>query len=77
MSDSAIETEGLTKIFRSRWAKREVRAVDGISLRVARATTFGLLGPNGAGKTTFVKMLLSAWRDWRSWLSWANRYGSD
>src|SRR5689334_16806602 len=60
MSDSAIETEGLTKIFRSRWAKREVRAVDGISLRVARATTFGLLGPNGAGKTTFVKMLLSA-----------------
>jgi ABC-2 type transport system ATP-binding protein len=60
MTDSAIETEGLTKIFRSRWSKREVRAVDGISLRVARGTTFGLLGPNGAGKTTFVKMLLSA-----------------
>jgi ABC-2 type transport system ATP-binding protein len=60
MTDSAIETEGLTKIFRTRWSKREVRAVDGISLRVARGTTFGLLGPNGAGKTTFVKMLLSA-----------------
>jgi len=60
MTDSAIETEGLTKIFRTRWNKREVRAVDGISLRVARGTTFGLLGPNGAGKTTFVKMLLSA-----------------
>jgi ABC-2 type transport system ATP-binding protein len=60
MTDFAIETEGLTKIFRSRWSKREVRAVDGISLRVARGTTFGLLGPNGAGKTTFVKMLLSA-----------------
>ncbi len=37
-----------------------MRAVDGISLSVARGTTFGLLGPNGAGKTTFVKMLLSA-----------------
>lgn len=60
MTDLAIETEGLQKIFRSRWSKREVRAVDGISLRVARGTTFGLLGPNGAGKTTFVKMLLSA-----------------
>jgi ABC-2 type transport system ATP-binding protein len=55
----AIETEGLTKIFRSRWSKRELTAVDNISLRVPRGTTYGLLGPNGAGKTTFVKMLLS------------------
>ena len=59
VSEFAIETEGLTKIFRSRWSGRELRAVDDISLRVRRGTTFGLLGPNGAGKTTFVKMLLS------------------
>ena len=56
----AIEAEGLVKIFRSRWSGKEVRAVDGISLRVERGSTFGLLGPNGAGKTTFVKLLLSA-----------------
>jgi len=55
----AIETEGLIKIFRSRWSGKEVRAVDGISLRVEQGATFGLLGPNGAGKTTFVKLLLS------------------
>ena len=55
----AIETEGLVKIFRSRWSGKEVRAVDGISLCVERGSTFGLLGPNGAGKTTFVKLLLS------------------
>src|SRR5512140_2096592 len=55
----AIETEGLIKIFRSRWSGKEVRAVDGISLRVEPGATFGLLGPNGAGKTTFVKLLLS------------------
>lgn len=55
----AIETEGLTKVFKKTWSKKEFRAVDGISLRVERGTTFGLLGPNGAGKTTFVKMLLS------------------
>src|SRR6266849_8311771 len=59
-ADYAIETADLAKIFRTRWTRREVRAVDGISLQVARGTTFGLLGPNGAGKTTFVKMLLSA-----------------
>jgi ABC-2 type transport system ATP-binding protein len=55
----AIETEGLTKVFRKNWSKKEFRAVDGISLRVDPGTTYGLLGPNGAGKTTFVKMLLS------------------
>ena len=59
-ADFAIETEDLTKVFRSLVRRREVRAVDGISLRVERGLSFGLLGPNGAGKTTFVKMLLSA-----------------
>ena len=59
MPEYAIETEGLTKVFRNRWSGRELRAVDDISIRVPRGTTFGLLGPNGAGKTTFVKMLLS------------------
>jgi len=59
MSEYAIETEGLTKVFRSRWSKRELIAVDNVSIRVPKGTTYGLLGPNGAGKTTFVKMLLS------------------
>src|SRR4030088_1246839 len=57
--DIAIETEGLSKTFRSRWSKQEFRAVQDVSLRVERGTTFGLLGPNGPGKTTFGKMLLS------------------
>ena len=55
----AIETEGLTKVFRNRFSSRELRAVDDISLRVPVGSTYGLLGPNGAGKTTFVKTLLS------------------
>ncbi|MDP9171458.1 MAG: ABC transporter ATP-binding protein [Acidobacteriota bacterium] len=58
-TEYAIETEGLTKVFSSGWSKRELKAVDSISLRVPRGATYGLLGPNGAGKTTFVKMLLS------------------
>ncbi len=61
-SQYAVETQDLTKIYRARWTGREVRAIDGVSLRVPRGTIFGLLGPNGAGKTTFVKTLLSAVR---------------
>ena len=32
-----------------------VRAVDGITLQIARGEVFGVLGPNGAGKTTTVE----------------------
>ena len=60
MSDMAIQADNLVKVYRSAWRRREVRAVDGISIEVPRGATFGLLGPNGAGKTTFVKVLLSS-----------------
>ncbi|HEY3375515.1 MAG TPA: ABC transporter ATP-binding protein [Candidatus Aquicultor sp.] len=33
------------------------KAVDGISLSVARSEVFGILGPNGAGKTTTLEMV--------------------
>lgn len=61
-ADYAIETEQLSKSYRTLLRRREILAVDGVSLRVARGSSFGLLGPNGAGKTTFVKMLLSVVR---------------
>jgi ABC-2 type transport system ATP-binding protein len=64
-SEYAIETQDLSKVYRSRWTGREVRAIDGVSLQVRRGAIFGLLGPNGAGKTTFVKALLSAVRPTR------------
>ena len=60
MTEFAVETDGLTKVFHSWWSGTDVRAVDGVSLSIPRNATFGLLGPNGAGKTTFVKMLISA-----------------
>ncbi|MFF0376517.1 ABC transporter ATP-binding protein [Actinoplanes missouriensis] len=46
-----IETRELTKMF------KDVRAVDGINLTVARGELVALLGPNGAGKSTTLRML--------------------
>ncbi|MFJ6460215.1 ATP-binding cassette domain-containing protein [Streptomyces sp. NPDC091387] len=64
-SDSGfIELNGLEKVFDvrrrtgfMRSERREVRAVDGISFRVARGEMVGYIGPNGAGKSTTIKML--------------------
>src|SRR5262245_36572381 len=47
----AIYAEGLVKTF------KEVRALDGVDLKVPEGTVLGLLGPNGAGKTTAVRVL--------------------
>ncbi len=50
--DNAIEANELVKTYRG-----DVRALQGVSLRVEPGTVFGLLGPNGAGKSTAVKIL--------------------
>ena len=47
----AIETSGLTRHFGN------VRAVDGLDLRVEAGKFYSFLGPNGAGKSTTIKML--------------------
>jgi lipopolysaccharide export system ATP-binding protein len=68
VSEYAIETNGLTKIFRSGWSKRELRAVDEISIRVPKGSTYGLLGPNGAGKTTTFNMVVGVVKPDEGWV---------
>jgi ABC-2 type transport system ATP-binding protein len=56
----ALQTVDLTKHYRSGLFKRKnIIALEKVSLSVEQGEIFGLLGPNGAGKTTFVKLLLS------------------
>ncbi|MGD1045483.1 MAG: ABC transporter ATP-binding protein [Bacteroidota bacterium] len=56
----ALQTLDLTKHYRSGAFKRKnILALEKVSLSVEQGEIFGLLGPNGAGKTTFVKLLLS------------------
>jgi ABC-2 type transport system ATP-binding protein len=56
LMEVVLETDSLTKVYKSPIAQRRVRAVDSLSLQVFRGEIFGFLGPNGAGKTTAIKM---------------------
>ncbi|MEA3210498.1 MAG: viologen exporter family transport system ATP-binding protein [Chthoniobacter sp.] len=69
---SAIETKGLTKVYRTykkapglwgavkglgRREYEEVRAAENVTFSIEEGEFVGFLGPNGAGKTTVLKML--------------------
>jgi ABC-2 type transport system ATP-binding protein len=71
-SIDAVVIEGVTKVFqknRSLWSrfkkkpadgkneKKEVRAVDNISMVVKRREIVGILGANGSGKSTLIRIL--------------------
>jgi ABC-2 type transport system ATP-binding protein len=60
----AIETDGLTKIFRS-LGRKPIVALQDLNLRVPIGIVFGFLGPNGAGKTTTLNLLLGNLRPTR------------
>jgi ABC-2 type transport system ATP-binding protein len=47
----AVEVSGLVKRF------GELRALDGLDLRIERGAFYALLGPNGAGKSTTISVL--------------------
>src|SRR5690242_14323887 len=52
MSDSfAVSVDGVSKSF------GQLKALDGVTLRVRKGEIYGLLGPNGAGKTTLIRLI--------------------
>ncbi|MCY0883612.1 MAG: ATP-binding cassette domain-containing protein, partial [Acidianus infernus] len=50
-----IETVDLTKIFKIK--RKEIKALDSISINVEKGKIGALVGHNGAGKTTLLKIL--------------------
>jgi ABC-2 type transport system ATP-binding protein len=70
LSKDAVEIVGVSKIFKKSKPllkrllkrkqeneKREVRAVDDVTLTIRRREIVGILGANGSGKSTLVRML--------------------
>lgn len=56
---NVIEIENLSKDYEVGFLrKRRVRALDSLTLSVARGEIFGFLGGNGAGKSTTMKLLM-------------------
>ncbi|KAI0441149.1 hypothetical protein F4803DRAFT_437510 [Xylaria telfairii] len=64
-SQVAIQTKGLSKLYRPSWIKKifccartpKTKAVDNLDLTSYRNQILCLLGPNGSGKTTTLEML--------------------
>lgn len=54
----AIEVRNLVKVYAKGLLRRQVRAVDAISLNIAEGEAFGFVGPNGAGKSSTIRILV-------------------
>lgn len=57
MTELAIETNLLNKIYKSRNGSSQKHALIDFSIQIQKGQIFGLLGPNGAGKSTFINIL--------------------
>ena len=59
MSENLLEVRDLRKSFNVPNAgKKKLRALDGITLDLARGQTLGLVGESGCGKSTLARTLL-------------------
>ena len=61
MTDTlAVEARAIEKTYRLGFgARKTVRALQGLDLKIPPGEIFGLIGPNGAGKSTAIKILMN------------------
>lgn len=55
---SLLEVRNLVKYFRLRGRSTPLRAVDGVSLALAKGATLGIVGESGGGKSTLARLVL-------------------
>ena len=62
MADLALKTENITKTYQINAGmfrgKKDLKAVNGVSLSIPKGSILGLVGESGCGKTTIAKMIL-------------------
>ncbi len=58
MSPALLEARGLSKSYPARDGKGIVRAVNDVSLSLAKGETLGIVGESGCGKSTLARLLL-------------------
>ena len=62
MAEFALKTEEITKTYRINAGmfrgKKDLKAVNGVSLSIPKGSILGLVGESGCGKTTIAKMIL-------------------
>lgn len=56
--DSVLVVRDLTKVYRIRGRKEDLRALDGVSFTAARGRTTAIIGESGSGKSTTAKIVL-------------------
>lgn len=53
-----ITFDHVSKQFRNSFSRKNIEAVNDLSLTIETGEIFGIIGPNGAGKSTLLKMLM-------------------
>ena len=53
-----LEAKNLHKDYPSRDGRQPIRAVDGVSLTLAKGATLGIVGESGSGKSTLARLIL-------------------